>query len=230
MPRRRSRRRVPCGRCSPCRRPPAPGAAAAGPRPGPPDRALVEQGGRRRSPRGAGRRSGHQRQRLAAALGPEVHLGREAAPAAAERLDRRPPLCPGGVLVRPDHGPVDEVDAPSPGRPAASPAAGPRRRPGPRPRPAASAGSGSTPSTTGPNRSGRSRQGAPVASCQRMPSTIVRSSLRGRPRPVGRRREQRTQPLPLSVRQCMSLHAPKYTPFCRQSLSTGSRKFAAGFW
>ena len=33
----------------------------------------------------------------------------------------------------------------------------------------------------GPKRSGRSRQGAPVRTIQRMPSTIVRRSLRGRP-------------------------------------------------
>src|SRR5512144_663226 len=37
----------------------------------------------------------------------------------------------------------------------------------------------------GPNRCGRSRQGTPVAKRQRMPSTMSRSSRRGRPRPVG---------------------------------------------
>src|SRR5581483_12438417 len=87
---------------------PHPGSPAAGPL----DRALLQQ---LLEHRGfvllAGREQ--QRQELAAAFRPEMDLGREAALAAPERFRRRsPPLCPGSMLVRPDDGPIDEVEGP----------------------------------------------------------------------------------------------------------------------
>src|ERR671932_544899 len=158
-------------------------APGAPPRPAPAgaaDRALLQQllegGGLVPLP---GRQ--HQRQRLAAALRAEMDLGGEAALTAPEGLRFWvPPLAPAACWCARTTVPSTKW-TPQSSRPAAS---------------ACRCTAASIPSQTparrqrrkrvytlchGPNRSGRSRHGAPVASFQRMPLMTSRSSLRGLP-------------------------------------------------
>jgi hypothetical protein len=122
--------------------------------------------------------------RLAAPFGAEMDFGREAAAGAAEGLVAAPFFAPAALwcarIVVPSRKCKTQSRSPAASASACS---------------AASARS-QTPARCqrrkreytvfqGPKRSGRSRQGAPVAKRQRMPSTTIRSSARGRPRPLG---------------------------------------------
>src|SRR3954454_179232 len=156
------------------------GADAGAPPAGPSDRPLLQQaleGGRLVA---LARRQDH-RHRLAAALGPEMDLRREAALAPAERFGRRvPPFAPAACWCA-------RITVPSTKWTVQStwPAASAWRWT------AAKIPSQTPPRVQrrkrvytvchGPYRSGRSRHGAPVASFQRMPSMIRRSSRRGLP-------------------------------------------------
>src|SRR5215210_8731696 len=156
------------------------GAHARPPAAGPPHRALRQQlREHRRLVRLAGRE--HQSQRLAAALGAEMDLGGEAALAAAERLLRRvPPFAPAACWCARITVPSTKCSSQS-----SAPAASAWRW-------TAARSWSQTPARVqrrkrvytvcqGPYRSGRSRQGAPVASFHTTPFTTSRSSLRGRP-------------------------------------------------
>lgn len=158
---------------------PAAGSAAAGPLDAAP---LQQRGDLRRLVALA--RGQDEADRLAAALGAEVELGREAAAGAAEGLGAAPFFAPAALWCARTVVPSRKCSAQS-SSPAASASAW-----------SAAKARSQTPARCqrrkreytvfhGPNRSGRSRQGAPVAKRQRMPSTTVRSSARGRPRPVG---------------------------------------------
>src|SRR5215212_12067689 len=156
------------------------GAHPGPPAAGPPHRALRQQLREHRClVRLAGRE--YQGQRLAAALGAEMHLGGEPALAAAERLLRRvPPFAPAACWCARITVPSTKCSSQS-----SAPAASAWRW-------TAARSWSQTPAAVqrrkrvytlghGPYRSGRSRHGAPVASFQRMPFTTDRSSLRRRP-------------------------------------------------
>src|SRR3954454_12483914 len=148
--------------------------------PGTPHRALGQQPGEhRRLVRLAGRE--HHRHRLAATLGAEMDLGGEAALAAAQRLGRRgPPFAPAACWCARMTVPATKCSSQS-----SAPAASAWRWTAARIR-------SQTPARVqrrkrvytlghGPYRSGKSRQGAPVASFHRMALIPNRSSLRGLP-------------------------------------------------
>src|SRR5215212_10709388 len=156
------------------------GAHARPPPTGTPHRALGQQlREHRRLVRLAGRE--HQGHRLAAALGAEMDLGGEPTLAAAERLLRRvPPFAPAACWCARITVPSTKCSSQS-----SAPAASAWRW-------TAARSWSQTPARVqrrkrvytvcqGPYRSGRSRQGTPVASFQRMPLSIRRSSCRGRP-------------------------------------------------
>src|SRR3954470_2001212 len=158
----------------------APGSHPGPPPTGTPHRALGQQLGEHRC---LVRRAGceHHGHRLAAALGAEMDLGGEAPLAAPERLLRGvPPFAPAACWCARITVPSTKCRSQS-----SAPAASAWRW-------TAARSWSQTPARVqrrkrvytvcqGPYRSGRSRQGTPVASFQRMPLSIRRSSCRGRP-------------------------------------------------
>src|SRR5215210_6551877 len=158
----------------------APGPHPGSPPPGPPHRALGQQlGEHRRLVRLAG--CEHHGHRLAAPLGAEMDLRGEAALAAAERLLHWvPPFAPAACWCARISVPSTKCSSQS-----IAPAASASRW-------TAAKSRSQTPARVqrrkrvytvghGPYRSGRSRQGTPVASFQRIALITSRSSLRGLP-------------------------------------------------
>src|SRR4051794_7544985 len=194
---------------------------------GPSDGALLQQplegGGLVALARGQ-----HHRHRLAAALRAEVDLRREAAPAPAQRLGRWvPPFAPAACWCA-------RITVPSTKWTVQStwPAASAWRWT------AAKIPSQTPPRVQrrkrvytvchGPYRSGRARHGAPVASFQRMPSMIRRSSRRGLPAfRGGSNGPSRAHSVSLNSCRPRIPHLPEHA-ICSQNYATPPRRLKTG--
>lgn len=149
----------------------------------------------------------HQRERLPAALGPHVHLGREAAAAAAERLMLLAANGAGRVLVGPDDRPVHEVRAPvqPPGLVGLTLQRRQHVRPDAGRRPAAEAAPGRAPGTESLRQITPRRAGAKDPEDRAHDGTVITGRAAGR-RPL--RGEQRREAVPLLVGQLISTAPP----------------------
>src|SRR4051795_139678 len=189
----------------------APGSHPGSPPSGPPHRALGQQLGEHRRLVGLAGRE-HHGHRLAAALGAEMDLGGEAPLAVAERLLRWvPPFAPAACWCARITVPSTKCSSQS-----SAPAASAWRW-------TAARSWSQTPARVqrrkrvytvcqGPYRSGKSRQGTPVASFQRIPLSSRRSSCRGRPGFRGGKSGcKRAHSVSLNSCRCRILHLQEHT-------------------
>src|SRR5581483_8224186 len=206
-------------RCSPCRPPRGRAAAGAGRAPGgarPPVPGVARTPSPRAAAPGSAPGSGACR-RLPRGDGPSSRSH----PGCARALPvPGPPLCPGRMLVRPDDGPIDEVDGPiepprgiGPGLDGGEHAVPDAREP-PAAEAAVQRGPGAVPlGHVAPGHAGGQLPDNPVEDL-----AMVLVGPAG-PRPLGR--QQRRELGPLSVGKFMASHAKFYRPLaglCTQAL------------